>query len=169
MQFQILKTQDEYAIKWEGIEEGLGRDEFRDLFAHIRMLHRKDKLRGTLEQEFQTYVLDALGTEDATQKSRYAVKFVDKELEPYADAYELVSRASYESTENADKVNALLRHLNRLDNFDWMPPALAFYYRYEGQTSELLKFTRDLERLALWHVYSACKRQPTHRTIRESH
>ena len=133
--------QDEYAVKWESIEEELGRDNFRDLFAHIRMIYRQDKLRGTLENEFQTYVLGGL-------TSKKAIEFVDDELEPYADAYEIVSRASYESSEGAEKVNALLRHLNRLDNFDWIPPAIAYFRRRKGQTDRLLEFTRDLERLA---------------------
>ena len=135
------QSQDEYAVKWEGVEEELGRDDFRDLFAHIRMMYRKDKLRGTLENEFQTYVLGDLS-------SKKAIEFVDDQLEPYADAYEIVSRASYESTEDAEKVNALLRHLNRLDNFDWIPPAIAYFRRRKGQTDRLLEFTRDLERLA---------------------
>ena len=134
-------TQDEYAIRWEGIEEELGRDSFRDLFAHIRMIHRKDKLRGTLESEFKTYVLGQLDR-------KKAIAFVDCELEPYADAYEIVSQASYASTEGAEKVNALLSHLNRLDNFDWIPPAISYFRRQEGETHELLEFTRSLERLA---------------------
>ena len=135
------QTQDQYAVKWEGIEEELGRDDFRDLFAHIRMLYRKDKLRGTLENEFQTHVLGDLNFGEA-------IEFVDNELEPYSDAYEIVSRASYESTDDAEKVNALLRHLDRLDNFDWIPPAMAYYRRRKGQTDRLLEFSRDLERLA---------------------
>ena len=107
--------QDEYAVKWESIEEELGRDEFRDLFAHIRMIHRKDKLRGTLENEFRTHVLRGLN-------AKRAIAFMDDELENYADAYETITRCSYEGTECAEEVNALLGHLNRLDNFDWMPP-----------------------------------------------
>ena len=136
-----FQCQDEYAIKWESIEEELGRDDFRDLFAHIRMIYRKDKLRGTLESEFQTYVLSGL-------TSNKAIHFVDDELEPYADAYEIVLSSSYESTEDAERVNALLRHLNRLDNFDWIPPAIAYFRRNKGQTDRLLAFTCELERLA---------------------
>ena len=135
------QSQDEYAVKWEGIEEELGRDNFRDLFAHIRMIYQKDKMRGTLEKEFQTYVLYDLSSEKA-------VRFVDDVLEPYADAYDIVLRASYETTEDAEKVNANLRHLNRLDNFDWIPPALAYFRREKGHTDSLIRFTRELERLA---------------------
>ena len=135
------QSQDEYAVKWETIEEELGRDDFRDLFAHIRMIYRKEKLRGTLESEFQSHVLSGL-------TSKKAIHFVDDELEPYADAYEIVLSSSYESTKDAEKVNALLRHLNRLDNFDWIPPAIAYFRRNEGQTDRLLAFTCELERLA---------------------
>ena len=135
------QSQDEYAVKWEGIEETLGRDDFRDLFAHIRMIYRKNKLYGTLENEVRAYVLHGLTSDGAK-------RFVDEVLEPHADAYEIVSKASYESTEDAEKVNALLRHLNRLDNFDWIPPAIAYFRQEEGQTDKLLEFTLDLERLA---------------------
>ena len=135
------QSQDDYAVKWEGIEEKLGREDFRDLFAHIRTIYRKDKLRESLEKEFQTHVLGDLN-------SGKAITFIDDVLEPYAEAYEIVSRATYESTKDADKVNALLRHLNRLDNFDWMPPVIAYFRQWKGQTDRLLEFTRDLERLS---------------------
>ena len=134
-------SQDEYTAKWEGIEEELGRDNFRNLFAHIRMIYRKDKLRGTLQKEFQDHVLGDLNPEKA-------MEFVDNELEPYARVYQTVSRASYESSKDAEKVNELLRHLDRLDNFDWIPPAIAYFRREEENRDSLIKFTRDLERLA---------------------
>ena len=134
-------SQDEYAAKWEGIEEELGRDNFRDLFAHIRMIYRKEKLRGTLQKEFQDHVLGDLTPEKAMQ-------FVDDVLEPYARVYQTVSRASYESSEGAEKVNELLKHLGRLDNFDWIPPAIAYFRHEEGDRDSLIKFIRDLERLA---------------------
>ena len=138
------QSRDEYAVKWEDIEEKLGRDDFRNLFAHIRMIYRREKMRGTLVNEFQTYVLGSLSSERATE-------FVDDVLQPYADAYKIVSEAVYQSTNDSEKVNALLRHLKRLDNFDWIPPAIAYFRLRKGETAEtdrLLKFTRDLERLA---------------------
>ena len=36
---------------WENIEESLGRDRFRDLFAHIYMIFMTSRPRGTLQQE----------------------------------------------------------------------------------------------------------------------
>ena len=132
----------EYGKRWEDMEEELGRDDYRDLFAHIRTIYRKDKLRGTLQREFQDYVLSKyVDAEGAKQ-------FVDDVLEPYADVYATVSREPYVTSADAQKVNALLQHLGRLDNFDWIPPAMAFFLHHEGQMDSLFKFTRDLERLA---------------------
>ena len=131
-------SRDEYTERWEVIEEELGRDDFRDLFAHIRTIYRKDKLRGSLQKEFQDYVLGGLSPK----------QFIDDVLEPYGDVYATVSMASYKSTEGAEKLNSLLKHLGRLDNFDWIPPAMSWFHRREGQTDSLFKFTLDLERLA---------------------
>ena len=131
-------AQRSYTKKWEAIEEDLGRDKFRDLFAHIRMIYVKSKLYGTLQQEIQASVLKSVG------KS----KFVDQILIPYAEHYEIVTRECYESAYNAEAVNEYLRHLNRLDNFDWIPPAIEYFRRYSKDTEKLLRFLRDLERLA---------------------
>ena len=40
------------------------------------------------------------------------------------------------------------RHLGRLDNFDWIPPAMAYFLRYPNDRESLIRFTKDLERLA---------------------
>ena len=135
-------VQGKYTLQWENIEEELGRDGFRDLFSHIRMIYRRDKLRGTLQSEFQTYVLGG------KIKSESAVQFVDDVLAPYSRVYQTISDADYRSTEDAEKVNGHLRHLNRLNNFDWIPPAMAYFRRNERQTPQLAVFIRDLERLA---------------------
>ncbi|MDN4587168.1 hypothetical protein DBA29_01470 [Xenophilus aerolatus] len=50
---------DAYTKKWEDEEEDLGRDEFGDLFSHIRMVYRKAKPQGTLLKEFKEHVAPA--------------------------------------------------------------------------------------------------------------
>ena len=122
---------------WEEVEEDLGRDRFSDLFAHIRMISMKRRQQGTLQQEFQDHVLKAVDRGD----------FINIVLEPYADAYATVTGASYESTDGSGEVNKYLRYLNQLDNFDWIPPAMAFYRRNQSPEA-FLRFVRDLERLA---------------------
>ncbi len=130
--------QEAYGQKWEDIEEKTGRENFRELFAHIRMIAVKDKLRQTLQADFQERIL----------KNVKGIDFIDGILEPYADVYEIVNKASYESTQDAEAVNEYLRHLGRLDNFDWIPPAMAFFRKRREDREELINFTKDLERLA---------------------
>ena len=127
-----------YTNEWEAIEEDLGREDFRDLFAHIRMIHVKSKARGNLTREFRESVL----------KDASGIEFIDRTLTPMANAYRTVSRAAYISSENADAVNGYLGHLGRIDNFDWVPPAMEFFRRYAHDHDKLLAFARDLERLA---------------------
>ncbi len=122
---------------WEKIEEDLGRDRFSDLFAHIRTISMKRRQQGTLQQEFQDHVLKEVDKAD----------FIDTVLEPYADAYATVTGVSYENTGSSGEVNKYLRYLNQLNNFDWIPPAMAFYRRNQNPDA-FLHFIRDLERLA---------------------
>lgn len=132
---------DKYTNIWEDIEEEVGRDDFREIFAHIRMIHAKSKLRRTLQQEFQDNVLKQLKGDE----------FINEVLEPYADAYEAITKKPTESYATGTKtgsINELLRHLNRLDNFDWIPPAMAFFKKRSSGDAALLPFIRDLERLA---------------------
>lgn len=128
----------EYTEKWEDMEEELGRDSFRELFAHIRMIFMKSKMRGTLQQEFQDNVLSRVQGRE----------FIDDVLEPFADAYEVLTDASYRSEAGAEDVNKLLRYLNELDNFDWIPPALTYLKRNPTDTVALCHFFTYLERLA---------------------
>lgn len=133
--------QEKYTDRWEDIEEEVGRDEFRAIFSHIRMIHTKAKLRRTLQEEFQENVLRQLNGE----------RFMTDILEPYADAYEAITakpKESYETTSQTGRMNELLRHLNRLDNFDWIPPAMAYFKKHLHNADVLLPFIRDLERLA---------------------
>ncbi|WP_186085609.1 DUF4357 domain-containing protein [Burkholderia gladioli] len=127
-----------YTEKWEDAEEDLGRDEFGDLFSHIRMVYRKAKPQGTLLKEFKEHVTQA--TKPQT--------FVDTVLLPMARALAALSDADYASTMHAELVNEHLRWLNKLEFKDWLPPSLAFYVRHSEQPTLILAFFRDLERLA---------------------
>ena len=124
---------------WEDIEEELGRDNFRALFAHVRMIFMKDKARKELSAEFQEGVLKHVCENE---------NFIDKVLIPFSDTYKIVSKAAYESSSGADEVNRYLKHLNRLNNSDWIPPAMAFFKCNKSNTNALIQFTQDLERLA---------------------
>ena len=97
----------------------------------------KSKVRN-LVQEFRRDVLSKANGE----------LFINTVLDPFAEAYQIVSKSTYKSTADAKKVNAYLFHLNRLDTSDWVPPAIAFFKANTDDREALIKFIRDLERLA---------------------
>jgi hypothetical protein len=136
------EAQATFATDWEGIEEAIGREDFRNLFTHIRMIYRKEKLRESLQREFEDHILEKLSAEEAGS-------FVNDVLEPYANVYVAVSRNPDKAPDSyPKKVKTLLQYLQRLDNRDWIPPAMEYFRRYKGNQEALFKFTRDLERLA---------------------
>lgn len=130
--------QELYTRIWEDEEEDLGREAFQDLFAHIRMIYRKAKLRESALNEFRKYI----------KPEKEPQKFIDHVLRPYSDAFEVIKYASYQSDKRAEEVNELFRWLNQIDNFDWLPPAIVYVSRYHHQPDKLVQFFTDLERLA---------------------
>jgi uncharacterized protein with ParB-like and HNH nuclease domain len=133
------EERDAYTAAWEGIEDDLGRDDFGNLFSHIRMIYSKAKPKETLLKEFREYVTYS-SSED----------FIDNTLSPLATAYEEITDAGYTSQHDAEQINTHLYWLNRIEFKDWMPPALAYMKRYRNDPIKVLSFFRDLERL----VYS---------------
>ncbi|GAB4398016.1 MAG: DUF262 domain-containing protein [Rhodoferax sp.] len=129
---------DRYTQQWEDHEDALGREAFAELFGHIRMIYRKSKPKGTLLKEFKQHV-----TAVAQSQS-----FMDLLLTPMAEAYAVLSGASYASIRLAEAVNASLTWLNRIEFKDWVPPALAFYVRHSNDPEGMLAFFVALERLA---------------------
>jgi hypothetical protein len=127
-----------YNAKWEEIEESLGRETFQSLFAYIRTIYRKVKLKDTILKEFREYVRPA----DQPRQ------FIDGILTPYADAFYMIRNTTYQSTRSAEKVNNLLGWLNKIDNSDWIPPAILFFSRNQNDPEAMLHFFTDLERLA---------------------
>lgn len=103
------------------------------------MVFSKTKARESILREFRDSVLS--GFPDGR-------KFINQVLVPLSDAYEIVTRADYKATAGADEINKLLSWLNRLDNNDWIPPAIKFFSRSESNATSLNRFLTDLERLA---------------------
>ena len=126
-----------YSKKWSEIESTLGRDAFGDLFGHIRTIYAKQKQRATLVKEFQEHV-----TEYKTP-----IDLVDKVIKPYAEVWDFIRSADFETTEHAETINDYLSWLNRVDFKDWVPPALVYFKRFRQQPKLLAAFFRSLERL----------------------
>ncbi|MCF2149155.1 DUF262 domain-containing HNH endonuclease family protein [Desmonostoc muscorum LEGE 12446] len=132
--------QDKYTRIWETEEEDLGREKFQELFAHIRMIDRKSKPRKTILKEFCEDIL--LKTKIQPQK------FIDEVLKPYSDALQIINTANYRSDKDAETINSLLRWLNQIDNFDWIPPAILYFSKNIHSPGKLKQFFTDIERLA---------------------
>jgi hypothetical protein len=132
-------AQAEYTAKWEDTEESLGRLEFQALFSHIRTIFRKTRAQDTVLKEFRDYVIDVVGEPR---------RLIDETLLPFAAAYHTIANAAYYQGRGGERINELLRWLNRVDNIDWLPPAMLYLTRHGGDSGLLARFFADLERLA---------------------
>lgn len=130
--------QHSYASKWEDVEQELGRERFGALFAHIRTIYAKAKQRRSLQEEFREYVLAQHTSED----------FIERVLDRYDDAYKSVLGLPHGMIESTPNLDTYLQHLRRLDNADWIPPAMAFFHKHPYDRDGIAKFIKDLERLA---------------------
>ncbi|MFF0836665.1 MULTISPECIES: DUF262 domain-containing protein [unclassified Streptomyces] len=131
----------ECARKWEDAEEALGRDDFADLFLHIRMVFAMRRAERELLKEFPEQVLSAY-------LPGKAESFVNDVVVPYADAYVQIRDASYSAASGAEQVNAWFKRLQQIDNNDWRPPALWALRNHGDDPAWLDGFLTALERLA---------------------
>lgn len=155
---QIPETKrDYYTEKWEDWEEQLGRESFNVLFSHIRMLFLKSKARRTMLEEMLSFLKDSnIDGKD----------FIDNYLIPYAEAFQIISNASYESSSNATVINNYLKWLNQIDNFDWVPPAILYLTKHKNEPDKIKRFFEQLERLAA--CMFLCRRDVNQRIDRYS-
>ncbi|KAF0185714.1 MAG: DUF262 domain-containing protein [Hyphomonadaceae bacterium] len=129
---------DDYTETWEAIEEQLGRERFTELFGHIRTIYRPQKMKESLVKEFREYVKPLAAPKD----------FIDSTLSPYAQSFEVIVNRRFLAPKRAEEVNLWLLRLQRLDNADWLPPAIRFLSDHKDQPDEVAEFLRQLERLA---------------------
>jgi hypothetical protein len=129
---------EKYTKKWEDTEEELGRELFKDLFSHIRMIKEKKKLSKSILKEFQENINPAAGSQ----------QFIDEILAPYAKAFSEIQNLTYESDRRAEEINQLFKWLNKIENFDWIPPAILYLSRNRNNPDNLVRFFIDLDRLA---------------------
>ncbi len=137
---QVLPTRREPLNEtWENLEVSTGREGFAEVFGHIRMIFAKEKARRSLLEEFEEKVIKLNPDAEA---------LINTVVEPYAQAFVTVKDSSFRSSANAQDVNQLLTWLNRIENKDWVPPAIRFFMKHEDDSPYVLWFTKRLERLA---------------------
>lgn len=138
------KERGNYNDRWEDMEVELGRSGFNDLFAYVRMIYAKEKAKRALLEEFRAHVLTRVSSPKA---------LIEEVLEPFAEALATLKEANYRSNTDAQQVNSYLRWLNRIDNSDWVPPAMLFLARKKNYPQYVCWFLERLERLAAYmHV-----------------
>lgn len=132
--------QESYSAKWEDTEEKLGRETFKSLFSHIRMIHGKVKPRESILKEFIKDVKPSPTT--------YPQQFIDKTLIPVADAFYDIKNQNYQSKNWSDEINLMFKWLHWIDNSDWIPPAILYLSQNYSSPDLLVRFFSDLDRLA---------------------
>lgn len=130
----------EYATKWTSLERKLGRNGFVDLLGHIRTIYAKKKQHAILSKEFTEFVAKGMPAE----------KLVDGVIATYAAIYSFLKDANFQATEAAEDINEQLRHLNRVDWKDWVPPALSFFKKFRNKPRLIADFLKGLERLSYY-------------------
>ena len=138
---------ENYTNRWEEIETQVGRDNFNDLFGHIRTLKSKIKARKGLIEEFSEYVLPTLNKETA-------ISFITDVLEPYAHSFNMIKNSSYRSEVKQDEINSLLKWLNTFNHSDWIPNTMLFISENENNPELILLFLKKMERLCAY-MYAA--------------
>ncbi len=141
---------ESYTQLWESIEDNVGREQFRELFAHIFVIETGNRFHKELAKAFKDRILP----------ERNGAEFMDKVLTRYAEAFNVVTKSAYESTVHAEDVNRMLVHLNRIDNDDWIPLAMVFYDKYKNDSATLLELLKNLDRLAYAMFISGVRRDP---------
>jgi hypothetical protein len=128
------------AARWENIEDALGREKLVELFGHIRMIHERVKPRLDLETGFRKSV--PLISKDAEM-------FLSDILEPISDSFLLLRSPDRIVDRFGPKAAKAVQSLARIDNKDWMPPALLRIWKSKPiENAAVSDFLEDLERLA---------------------
>jgi hypothetical protein len=127
---------------WEHWEDRLGRDEFEQLFSHLRMIQRKAKQQLSIAEEV---------------RRGYAIaenprKFIDDTIQPMAAALQQIRACKYTnsaaSAATISLINRRLRYLTWITNDAWIAPAMAHMVRHRRGPERVAKFLRVLDRLA---------------------
>ena len=78
----------------------------------------------------------------------YPIDFIDNKLTPYTRIYSEILDQSFCSQEHAYDINRSLFWLTRIDNNDWVPPALYFINKFRNHPAKVAYFLDRLEKLA---------------------
>ena len=127
-----------YTNKWEELEENIGRDNFNSLFAHIRMIEMRAKSRSNMVADFKKHIKPEINS----------ISFIDNKLVPYTQIYGEILDQGFKSNAFEAEINKSLYWLRRIDNNDWVPPAIYYMAKHRNSPECLARFLKLLERCA---------------------
>ncbi len=122
------------AQRWDAMEKLLD-GAFEELFSHIRAI--EGPARGTIISGIGTAV-DAVGGPQA---------FFDNVLEPYARIFAAI-RFPARRNGLSPAVNRHLDYMTWLGSFEWIPPLMLFWRKYERDAARLEAFLARFDRLS---------------------
>ena len=142
---KIHDRKDEYAQKWEDLEQELGRDRFNELFAHIRMINLKNKARRSVLEELQEFVVPKIAS---------IPDFIDDELSSYASAFRALKNGNYRADNNQFEINQYIYWLNQVSFSEWLSAAILFLHQ-KPDAHQSVEFFKHLEILTSYLHLSA--------------
>jgi uncharacterized protein with ParB-like and HNH nuclease domain len=130
-----------YAVIWREIENEIGREELTNVISHIRMIKRKEKAKLGIYEEYQELFKDKL--------LERGVKFI-KYVKEIADIYNqkvLNPEIILKNKENENRYKNIIDLMREFLPFsDWIPPLIAFYYKFKNDEEALVDFLLKLEK-----------------------
>lgn len=133
---------EEYAKKWEDIQNELGND-FDRFLGFIRTILLKEKARKSLLEEFEEKIYKT----NKLKKGKDTIDLLEKYYKIYTKIVDFSPSDKPLSQQSEQKNNAYKNLITimktALPSTDWIPPLLHFYSKYGGD--QLFEFLKKLE------------------------
>jgi hypothetical protein len=127
---------------WETWEARLGRDEFRALFSHIRMIKRQNKAKRGIFAEIH----------EVFEPERRPAEFIRLDVAPAAARLEAIRKGIWScergTPQEVEQVNRRLVRLGLLPHSSWVPVAMRLLEQHGEDAGTLLKLVQKLDALA---------------------
>ena len=129
----------EYAEIWRDIEEEIGREELQNVIGFIRTIKKKEKARKGMYDEFQEIFQE--------NKITKGIPFIDylKSIENLYRVKVLEPSVNLEGAPKNEYKNSVDLMRRFIPFSDWIPPLLAFRYKFDSDDG-LLRFLTRLEK-----------------------
>ena len=131
----------QYAKIWRDIENNLGREELENVIAFIRTIKVKEKAKLSIYEEYRREIFE----KGLLKKGTNFIDYVREIADIYTDKI-LEGKIIIGDTGKENEYKNIVILLRRFVPFsDWIPPLIAFYYKFRGDEL-FLNFILRLEK-----------------------